>query len=72
MEKKLDQKVDFLKNFRLSDGISRVNLTKLSYYLKDKICRRRDIIFKEGEIADGIYFVKEGEFEVSSFNHIFI
>ena len=54
-----------MKNFRLSEGISRPNLAKLSYYLKDRFYRRRDFIFKEGEIADGIYFIKEGEFEIS-------
>lgn len=64
MERKLDQKVEFLKRFRLSEGISKVNLTKLSYYLKDKQYRRRDLMFREGEVADGIFFVREGEFEV--------
>ena len=64
MEKKLDIKVDFLKKFRMADGISRVNLTKLSYYFKERQFRRRDVMFKEGDMADGIYFIKEGEFEV--------
>lgn len=72
MEKKLDLKVDFLKNFRLSEGISRTNLNKLSYYLKDKNFRRRDIVFKEGQVADGIYFIKEGEFEVNFLSDLFI
>jgi hypothetical protein len=54
-----------LKNFRISEGISRVNLTKLSYYLKEKSFRRRDVVYKEGDAADGIYFIKDGEFEVS-------
>jgi len=39
-------------------------LNKLSYYLKEKQFRRRDIVFKEGEVADNVYFIKEGEFEV--------
>ena len=64
MQKKLDTKVEFFKNFRLSEGISRTNLNKLSYYLKEKQFRRRDIIYREGDLADIIYFVKEGEFEV--------
>ena len=64
MQKKLDAKVEFFKNFRISEGISRTNLNKLSYYLKEKQFRRRDIVFKEGEVADNVYFIKEGEFEV--------
>ena len=65
MQKKLDAKVEFFKNFRISDGISRVNLNKLSYFLKEKQFRSRDIVYKEGDIADQIYFIKEGKFEIS-------
>jgi hypothetical protein len=65
MQKKLDAKVEFFKNFRLSEGISRTNLNKLSYFLKERIFRRRDIVYNEGDEADVIYFVKDGEFEVS-------
>jgi CRP-like cAMP-binding protein len=52
-------------NFRISEGITRVNLAKLSYYLKDKGFRRRDAMFREGDLGDGIYFIKDGEFEVT-------
>lgn len=65
MRKKLDAKVEFFKNFRLSEGISRTNLNKLSYFFKEKQFRRRDIVFKEGDLVDHIYFVKEGEFEIT-------
>lgn len=64
MNKKLDSKAEFFKNFRLADGISRTNLHKLSYYLKEKFYRRRDIVYKEGDSAEQIFFVKEGEFQV--------
>lgn len=65
MQKKLDAKVEFFKNFRLSEGISRTNLNKLSYFLKEKQYRRRDLVFREGELADHVYFIKEGEFEIT-------
>lgn len=38
---------------------------KLLYYFKERVYRRRDIVYKEGEVAEGVYFIKEGEFEVS-------
>lgn len=38
---------------------------KLSYFLQEKTLRRRDILYKEGDLADGIYFIKEGELELS-------
>ena len=61
----MDAKVEFFKNFRLSEGISRTNLNKLSYFLKEKVFRRRDIVYNEGDVADTIYFTKDGEFEIS-------
>lgn len=65
MEKKLNAKVDFFQRFRLSEGISRTNLNKLVYFLKEKVFRRRDIVYGEGDTAEFVYFTKEGEFEVS-------
>ena len=38
---------------------------KLSYFLKEKFLRRRDVLYNEGEQADGIYFIKEGSMEIS-------
>lgn len=61
----MDAKVDFLSRFRLTKGIARENLKKLTYYFKERVLRRRDILFKEGDIVDGIYFIKEGELEHS-------
>lgn len=39
----------------------------MSFYLKEKSLRRRDILFREGDLSEGIYFVREGDFEVSNF-----
>lgn len=60
MEKKLNEQVDFIKNFRLSEGITKNTLVKLIYYFKEKTYRRRDIVFKENDDSDGMYFIKEG------------
>lgn len=65
MQKQLDAKVEFFKGFRISEGISRTNLNKLSQFLKEKQFRRRDVVYKEGDLADIIYFIKEGEFEIT-------
>ena len=64
MEKKINEQVEFIKNFRLADGTTRNTLIKLLYYLKERYYRRRDIVYKEKDLADGVYFIKEGEFEV--------
>ena len=38
---------------------------KLSYFLKEKMLRRRDVLYREGDQADGLYSIKEGELELS-------
>ena len=64
LERKINLRVEFLKNFRLAENITRTTLVKLTQYLKEKAFRRRDVVYKEGEISDGVYFIREGEFEV--------
>lgn len=66
MQKRIDDKVEFLQNFRLTMGISRETLVNLTYLLKERSYRRRDLLFKENDIANGIFFIKEGEFEIST------
>lgn len=46
-------------------GINRNTLVKLTYFLKERNMRRRDILFHENDVADGLFFIKEGEFEIS-------
>lgn len=64
LERKINLRVEFLKNFRLADGITRNTLVKLTQYLKEKTYRRRDVVYKEGDVSDGVFFIKDGEFEV--------
>jgi CRP-like cAMP-binding protein len=64
-EKRFDRLIAFLQTFRICQGIQRSVLQQLSYYLKEKVVRRRDRGFKEGEQANGMYFIVDGEFEVT-------
>lgn len=50
----------------MSEGITKNTIVRLTQYLKEKIFRRRDIVYNEGDISDKIYFIREGEFEVNS------
>mmetsp|Transcript_46872 Transcript_46872/g.34303 ORF Transcript_46872/g.34303 Transcript_46872/m.34303 type:complete len:141 (-) Transcript_46872:1479-1901(-) len=63
LARKLDLRVQFLLNFRLAEGITKKTLEKLTQYLKEKNYRWRDTLYKEGDHADGVYFVRDGEFE---------
>ena len=33
--------------------------------MKEKNLKRRNVLFKEGDLAEGLYLIKEGEFEHS-------
>jgi CRP-like cAMP-binding protein len=37
----------------------------MSYYLKEKSFRRGGCIYREGDSSEGIYFIKDGDFEVT-------
>jgi len=50
--------------FSICQGINKATLSQLSYYLKERQLIRRNVLFKEGQEADGIYFIQDGEFEV--------
>jgi len=65
VEKSFERMVDFLLQFRICKDISRAVLNQMSFYLSEKRLRRRDILFREGDMSEGIYFVKEGDFEVT-------
>lgn len=46
----------------MSDNITNNGLVKLISGLKEKEFNRKDIVYKEGDISNGIYFIIEGEF----------
>jgi CRP-like cAMP-binding protein len=47
-------------------GLSREVLVGMTFFMKEKRYRRRDTLYKENDIATGIYFIKEGEFEITT------
>ena len=55
-----------MQKFMICRGITIQTLLRLTYFLKEKKFRRRDYVYKEGDLADGIHFIKSGEFQVST------
>ena len=47
-------------------GLSRDILVNMQYIMIERTLRRRDVLHKENDIANGLYFIKEGEFEIST------
>ena len=51
--------------FKICHGIAKPVLQQLSFFLKEKSTRWREILYREGDNAAGIYFILDGEFEVT-------
>jgi|LauGreDrversion4_2_1035121.scaffolds.fasta_scaffold544993_1 CRP-like cAMP-binding protein len=51
--------------FKICQGIAKPVLQQLSFFLKEKSTRWREVLFREDDIAAGIYFILDGEFEVT-------
>jgi cAMP-dependent protein kinase regulator len=55
-------KVNFVKKIPIFSKLTRTFLTKLSYSLKPLHVTKDCYLFREGDIADKVFIVKEGEF----------
>eukprot|EP00347_Sterkiella_histriomuscorum_P010422 403376361 len=63
---RLQEKVDFLKNYKIFQGIQSGKLENLTYFLHKVEFNRGQLIYREGkDVMDKIYFIKQGEFEVT-------
>eukprot|EP00347_Sterkiella_histriomuscorum_P000677 403374923 len=62
--RKVNEKVEFLKQFRILAHIQETQLQRLTYYFQEQKCNRSQLIYKCGMKNDGVYFIKSGEFEL--------
>ena len=60
-EKKLANLVKFLQRVQYFQAWSKSALTKIAYYIEAIKYKKNQIIYKEGDSADGLYFIKDGE-----------
>lgn len=63
-EKKLNEKIGFLKSFPFLRHLSKQTLSKLTFSVQPIEFNRGNTVYHEGDKADGIYLVYKGEFEV--------
>ncbi|OMJ72986.1 hypothetical protein SteCoe_28438 [Stentor coeruleus] len=64
-ERQLMIKVRFLQSLPYFFSWTKSLLVKLAYFFTPISIRYKQKLFREGEITDGIYFIKEGEFVLS-------
>ena len=58
-------KVNFVKKIPIFSKLTRTFLTKLSYSLKPLKVTKDCYLYREGDLADRVFIVKEGEFIVT-------
>lgn len=64
-EKRLNVIIKFMQQLIYFKSWSRVSLVRLAYFLQIKRFKRGQYIYHEGNIIDGIYFIKEGEVTIT-------
>ncbi|OMJ80941.1 hypothetical protein SteCoe_18703 [Stentor coeruleus] len=62
--KRVDEQVKFLRRFTIFAKWSKNLIIKVNYFLKEKTLPRKSIIFREGDKANEIIFIKSGELEI--------
>jgi len=57
--------VNFVKNIPLFSKLTRTFLSRLSYYFKPFNCTKDSFLYREGDVAEKVFIIKEGEFIVT-------
>mmetsp|Transcript_24789 Transcript_24789/g.43669 ORF Transcript_24789/g.43669 Transcript_24789/m.43669 type:complete len:471 (+) Transcript_24789:89-1501(+) len=63
-ERRINESVSFLQKLPLFCGWTRTSLLKLSYFFKLRTFSRKQVVYREGDETDYVYFIKEGEFQL--------
>jgi cAMP-binding proteins - catabolite gene activator and regulatory subunit of cAMP-dependent protein kinases len=57
--------MEFFANLPILKGLSRRNLSTLLYHFEHHKKQKGDVLYREGDEADGVYVVKKGEVKLS-------
>lgn len=63
-ELKIAKKVDFLQDLPMFGKCTRGFLQKLTYYFKEKVYKRKQILFRPGDLPSELLFIQDGEVQV--------
>lgn len=64
-EKRLTEKTSFMSALPLFRGWTKAYLEKTSYYFFERLFRRNQLVFREGDPCEYFYIIKDGEFKVT-------
>lgn len=71
-QRKLFENIDFLSSMRVFHGIGFSGLKSLFYHCEEMKALRKQIIYKQGDNADSVYIIREGEFLMTLDVEIFV
>ena len=63
--KRIDRFIQKLSNFKVANHFSRTYKGKLRKYFQDAEFKRGQYLFQEGDTPEDIYFLLDGEIEIS-------
>lgn len=63
-KKKLDEKVEFLLGQPMFKSWSKGAMTKLSYYFNERNYAWKQVVYRVGDPANDVFFIKKGEFRL--------
>ena len=61
---KIKEKLNFLHGFTLFQDFTKARMSTLLFLFENIEMKRNQIIYKEGDTSNYLYFVKSGEIEV--------
>ncbi|CAG9311603.1 unnamed protein product [Blepharisma stoltei] len=64
-EKKLNEKIKFLQTLPMFSNWSKIALYKLGFYFSRILYKKHQFVYKEGDPANTVYFVKSGEYKIT-------
>jgi CRP-like cAMP-binding protein len=64
-EKSLEEKANFLQKVPIFSRLAKSYLIKLSFYFTEIIFRKNKFVYKAGDPADQVFFIKSGEFKMA-------
>lgn len=64
-DKKLSSKISFFKGLPIFNGWTRGSIARASYSFNLRVCKRGQVLYKEGESLHTVYVIIQGEFKLA-------
>jgi CRP-like cAMP-binding protein len=59
------KRIKFLSSFRILKNMSQYQIERMLIFFKPIECNRGKVLYKIGDKPEGVYFIQEGNFEVT-------